>query len=97
MEEKNGFQQPEYEFPLAGIRSFFKNQSSLFPQTEKNILIKEYCFDQTESWFPLAEMENKFKNKLLLDEETASMEGISKKSKKMVANISNKDFKQGFL
>ena len=38
-------------------------------------------------------MENKFKNKLLLDEETASMEGISKKPKKMVANISNKDFK----
>ena len=38
-------------------------------------------------------MKNKFKNKLLLEEETASIEGLSKKSKKMVANISNKDFK----
>ena len=74
MEEKNGFYQPEYQLPLAGIRLFFRNQSSHFLQTEKKIKIKEYCFNYTESWFPIAGMENSFKNKLLFDEKTASID-----------------------
>ena len=34
MEEKNGFHWPENQFPLAGIRLFFKHWISGFPQTE---------------------------------------------------------------
>ena len=35
MEEKNGFHLPENQFPLAGIRLFFKNLISRFLQTKK--------------------------------------------------------------
>ena len=34
MEKKNGFHWPENQFPLAGIRLFFKHWISGFPQTE---------------------------------------------------------------
>ena len=69
MEEKNGFHQPENQFPLAGIRLLFKNWIST--SGKENVQIKEYCFKQTENRFPLAGMENLFKNTFLLDEKTA--------------------------
>ena len=40
MEEKNGFHWSENQFPLAGIRLFFKNLISRFPQREKKSLNK---------------------------------------------------------
>ena len=45
MEEKNGFHWPEDQFPLAGIRLFFKNLISWFPQTQnKKSLNKRILF-----------------------------------------------------
>ena len=44
MKEKNGFHRPENQFPLAGIRLFFKNLISQFLQTEKKYLNKRILF-----------------------------------------------------
>ena len=62
MEEKNGFHQPENQFPLVGML-FFKNWiSSMVSTNRKNLQIIEYCFKLTENRFSLAGMENMFKN-----------------------------------
>ena len=39
--KKNGVHEPENQFPLEGIRLFFKNWIST---STKNLQIKEYCF-----------------------------------------------------
>ena len=44
MEGKNGFHQPENQFPPAGIRLFFKNWISRFPKTEQKSLDKRILF-----------------------------------------------------
>ena len=42
--KKIGFHWPENQFPLAGIRLFFKNLISQFLQTEKKYLNKRILF-----------------------------------------------------
>ena len=59
----------------------------------KNLQIIEYCFKLTENRFSLAGMENMFKR---IREKTA-LAGISEKSKKVVANSSDKCFKWAFI
>ena len=69
MEEKKWFPLARKQFPLAGIRLFFKNWIS--NSRKKMYKHKKYSFKQTENRFPLAGMENLFKNTFLLDEKTA--------------------------
>ena len=44
MEEKKGFHYPENQFPRAGIRLFFENWISRFPQRELRFLKKKILF-----------------------------------------------------
>ena len=82
MEEKIDFQKPENQFSLAGTRLFFINWISWFPLAEKNLHIKEYCFNKTENRFPPVGIENSFKKIFLLEGKLLPLTGTSKKSKK---------------
>ena len=72
---KKRFHQLENQFPLAGIRLFFKYWIFRFPKTgKKKSLNKRILFQLDRSRFPLAGMENSFNNTFLLDEKTASID-----------------------
>ena len=54
--------------------------------------MKEYCFKYIENLFPLGGMENLYKKTILLDKKLLTVEVMSEKSKKIVANSSDKSF-----
>ena len=67
-----------------------------FLLAEKNLEIKENCFKQTENRFPLVGIKNLFKNNVSTRRKNCLPE-IFEKSKKIVANISDKSFKQAII
>ena len=64
-------------FPLARKSVSASRNKAIFQKldllvsTDKNLQIKEYCFNYTESRFPLAGMANSFKNMFQFDGKNA--------------------------
>ena len=102
MEEKKGFHQSENQLLLAGIRLFFKNWISRFPQTEQKYLNEIILFQLDRKLdnilgFHLQELRIHLRISCYQTGKLLPLTEMSKKSKKMVANSSNKGFKQASL
>ena len=96
--KKNGFHQPENLFPVAGIKLFFKNWISRFPQTKQKSPNKRILLQlDRKVGFHQQEWRIRLRTRFCQMEKLLPLTGTSKKSKKMAANSSNKGFKQASL
>ena len=71
--KKSGFNQAKNQLPLTGIRLFFKNWISRFPQTEQKSLNEIILFQLDRKSVSTAGIENSFKKKFLSDGKTGSI------------------------
>ena len=95
MEEKNGFNQPENQFPLAGIRLFFKNWIST--SRKKMSKQKNTVSSRQKTSFHQQEWTICLRIRFYQTKKLLTLAEISEKSKKVVANSSGKSFKQAPL